>query len=349
VYCKYTNRAPIRSTAGARAATVWLVVKRARPSVFGYSDYRRYLADLYAHEKASRYGFSVRVFARRARIRSSNYLRLVIDGKRNLSRQMAAQFAAGCGLTGNEADFFCELVEYGQAKGAAERTRSYERLARHRQFRAVQKLDAVQAEYHSTWYLPAIRELCRRADFVEDPQWIARQLLPRISAREAKRALALLLRLGLLERGDDGKLRQATSLLTTGTGPLGHHIFNFHHMMLERAGHALDHVPHDEREVSCITVCVSEDTMQALKQRMRAFRRELLQLAEVGNEPERVVQLNFQLFPMSVRKPARSVAPLTAKPGAVEPAGLSEASPSAPSAAVAADAPRVRVRKRRRV
>jgi uncharacterized protein (TIGR02147 family) len=282
--------------------------------VFEYGDYRRFLADLYAHEKAARYGFSVRVFARRARIRSSNYLRLVIDGKRNLSREMAAQFAAGCQLFGNEADFFCELVEYCQAKTTAERTRSYERLARFRQFRAVRQLDGPQAEYHSTWYLPAIRELCRRPDFVEDARWIARQLLPRISPPQAKRALALLLRLGLLERGEDARLRQAAPLVTTGVGPLGHHIFNYHHMMLERAGHALDHVAHDEREVSCITVCVSEAQLHELKQRVRAFRRELLQQAELGNTPERVVQVNFQLFPMSV-------APS-------EPAGAREASPA---------------------
>jgi uncharacterized protein (TIGR02147 family) len=70
-------------------------------------------------------------------------------------------------------------------------------------------------------------------------------------------------------------------------------------MMLERAGYALDHVAHDEREVSCITVCVSDVQLRALKERVRAFRRELLQQAELGNEPERVVQINFQLFPMS--------------------------------------------------
>jgi uncharacterized protein (TIGR02147 family) len=213
---------------------------------------------------------------------------------------MAAQFAEGCELAGAEAEFFCELVDYCQAKSSVERNRSYERLARFRQFRAVRQLDGAQAEYHASWYLPAIRELARRRDFREDPQWIANQLLPRISARDAKRALALLLRLGLLERGDDGALRQATPLVTTGVGPLGHHIFNYHHGMLERAGVALDTIAHDEREVSCITLCVSHATMLELKQRVRAFRRELLQVAELGNEPERVVQINFQLFPMSV-------------------------------------------------
>jgi uncharacterized protein (TIGR02147 family) len=298
---------------------------RSQPNVFEYGDYRRFLADCYAFEKAARYGFSVRVFARRARIRSSNYLRLVIDGKRNLSRPMAERFAQGCGLQGQELDFFCELVEYGQAKSSAERNRSYERLARFRQFRSVRQLDGAQAEYHSTWYLPAIRELCRRSDFVEDPRWIARQLLPRISATQAKRALATLLRLSLLERDDSGRLRQAAPLVTTGTGPLGHHVFNFHHMMLERAGHALDHVAHDEREVSCITVCVSDAQLAELKQRLRAFRRELLQQAELGNTPERVVQVNFQLFPMSVAVDAPPITTPAAVPATASGAKVARA------------------------
>src|SRR5690606_35829004 len=111
-------------------------------------------------------------------ISSSNYLKLVIGGKRNLSVSMASQFAKACGLQGTAADFFCELVAYNQAATSAERNRHYERLVRFRPFREIRKLESAQAEYHSTWYLPAIRELCRRTDFREDPKWIAGQLEP---------------------------------------------------------------------------------------------------------------------------------------------------------------------------
>jgi uncharacterized protein (TIGR02147 family) len=87
--------------------------------------------------------------------------------------------------------------------------------------------------------------------------------------------------------------------VTTGAGPLGHHIFSFHHMMLERAGYALDHSPRDERNISCLTLCVSEAKRRELEQRVRAFRQELLQAAEMDNTPERVVQINFQVFVLS--------------------------------------------------
>lgn len=268
--------------------------------MFDYVDYRRFLADYYAHEKAQRYGFSFRVFSRRAGIRSSNYLRLVIDGERNLTRAMAERFATGCELSGSAQEFFCDLVEYGQASSTRERKRAYDRLGGYRQFRAARKLDAAQAAYHSTWYLPAIRELVRHPHFTPDPGWIARQLLPRISTREAKRGLSLLCELGLLVDDGDGQLRQADPLVTTGPGPLGHHIYSYHHMMLERAGAALDALDRTERELSCVTLTVSEAKFEEIKARVRAFRRQLLHEAEQEDQPERVVQVNFQLFPLSV-------------------------------------------------
>jgi uncharacterized protein (TIGR02147 family) len=282
--------------------------------VYAFADYRRYLAAYYDHAKAEQYGFSFRVFSRRARIRSSNYLRLVIDGDRNLTRDMAGRFAEACELTGAAREFFCELVEYCQAKTAQERSRMYERLARYRPFREARRLESAQAEYHSHWYLPAIRELARRPDFSSDPKWIARQLRPAISAAQAKRALDLLCKLGLLQPNGDGGLVQATEIVTTGPGPLGHHIFNYHHMMLERAAEALDSLPREERDVSCLTLCVSQAKLLELKDRVRSFRQELLRTAELDDSPERVVQINFQIFPLSI-----AAEPATGRSGSSDP------------------------------
>jgi uncharacterized protein (TIGR02147 family) len=271
-------------------------------NVFEYLDYREFLRDFYRHKKAAEYGFSYRAFSRRAGLRSTNYLKLVMDGERNLTAEMASQFARGCGLEQQAADYFCELVAFNQTQNATERNRCYERLSRFKQYRTIHRLDAAQAAYHSTWYMPAIRELIARSDFRDDPKWIARTLQPRITADEAERAVATLTSLGLLVRDEKGRLRQSEALVSTGPGPLGHHIVNYHRTMMARAAEALDSVPREEREISSVTVCVSQEVMLDLKERIREFRRELLQAAELGGAPERVVQVNFQLFPLSEKK-----------------------------------------------
>jgi uncharacterized protein (TIGR02147 family) len=268
---------------------------------FAYLDYRAFLRDLFAEKKANGRGFSHRAFSRRAGLRSTNYLNLVVQGKRNLTPGAAQSFARGFGLAKQEADYFCALVRFNQAKAADERARAFDELGRFRQFRSVHELAAAETEYYSTWYVPAIRELAARADFRDDPKWIAERLIPRISAVQARRALALLEKLGLLVRRR-GKLERADDLVTTGDKPLGHHVVAYHRSMLTRASEAIDRIPREEREISSVTLCVSSGMLARLKGRIVEFRRELLQMAELEGPAERVVQINFQLFPMSKKE-----------------------------------------------
>ncbi len=267
--------------------------------VFNYLDYRAFLRDFYKEQKASGRQFSFRAFAQRAGIRSFNFLQLVMKGQRDLSAQMALHFARGCGLKGSQADYFCELVAFGQAKTTEERNRAYERLGRFRQFRAAHQLEPAQAAYHKNWYVPAIRELAALPTFEGDPKWIASAMRPAISIVQAREALETLQELGLLVRDPSGQLRQSSQLVTTGPGPLGHHVVNYHRVMLEQAARSLDDVPREERDISSLTLCVSAQSFQLVRDRINALRQELLQLAELDGPPDRVVQLGFQLFPLS--------------------------------------------------
>jgi uncharacterized protein (TIGR02147 family) len=272
------------------------------PDVFAFRDYRAFLRALYAHNKQGEHAFSLRAFSKRAGLRSSNYLKLVMDGDRNLTPAVAPRFAAACGLRGQAADYFCDLVAFNQAKGADERTRGYARLQRFRRYREVHRLDKAQEAYHSHWYIPAIRELCARPDFREDPKWIGRTLLPNVAPADVRAALETLLELELLERTEDGKLRQTESLVQTPDGPLGHHVVSFHRTMMERAAEALDVVPRNEREIASLTLCLSDAQLGELKQRLERFREELLHVFQSDADARRVVQVNVQMFPLTGRE-----------------------------------------------
>ena len=267
------------------------------PDVFAYLDYRAYLRDHYEARKGR--GFSFRAFARKANLGSPNYLKLVMDGDRNLSGPMAARFAKTCGLEGEGAGYFEGLVQFNQAQTSADRSAAYDRLKGFRRYRSVQKLELDQAEYHSTWYLPAVRELAARKGLRADPAWIARTLWPRISAAEARRALEVLMRLGLLTEREDGSVRRSQAHVSTGPETSGLHITRYHRTMLERASESIDLVPAAERDISSLTLCCGPSGLADLKRRVQAFRRELLDLNEDDPAPDQVVQLNIQLFPLS--------------------------------------------------
>jgi len=274
----------------------------AAPDVFGFRDYRAFLRAFYEQNKAGDYGFSLRAFSKRAGLRSSNYLKLVMDGDRNLTSEMAARFARACSLRGAAADYFCELVAFNQARTAAERERVHARLVRFKRHRNVHRLDRAQEAYHSRWYIPAIRELVARPDFREEARWIARTLMPSIAPREAEQALAILMELGLLTRGEDGRLEQVDALVETPDRPLGHHVVRFHRAMLERAAEALDRVPRAQREIESLTLCLSEARMRELKARIAAFCDEILQTYDADADSRRVVQVNLQMFPLSIEE-----------------------------------------------
>jgi uncharacterized protein (TIGR02147 family) len=283
------------------------MVERRVVDVFEYLDYRAFLGDFYAEQKRLGRGFSFRAFSRRAGLSSPNYLKLVIDGRRNLSPRMAERFAVACGLKGDAQRYFEDLVAFNQADGSAEREKQYAKLTGFRRYRQAHKLDVAHAAYYSAWYMPAIRELCSAADFRADPEWIARQLVPPITRAEAQRALDTLLELGLLTRGADGRVAQTEALVSTGAETRGLHIASYHRGMMERAMASIDRVPAAERDISSLTLCLSPGGLSLLKERVQRFRRELLELSAREQDPAQVVQLNFQLFPLTRGRPrARS-------------------------------------------
>lgn len=271
----------------------------AEIDVFAYLDYRAYLRDYYNARKAAGRGFSYRSFSRRAGLKSPNYLKLVMDGERNLSADMAERFAQACGLKDDEVRYFVDLVNFGQAASLAERNQHYGRLTGFQRYRNAHKLDLAHAAYYSAWYMPAIRELVARADFRADPSWIAEQLIPPIAPTEAARALETLLELGLLVKDEGGVLRQADALLSTGPETRGLHIASYHRAMMQRAMESIDLVPAHQRDISSLTLCLGEAGLRAFKERVQRFRKELLELSALEPKPEQVVQINFQLFPLS--------------------------------------------------
>lgn len=269
------------------------------PDLFAYLDYREYLRDAYAALKKHQRGFSYRAFSRKAGLRSPNFLKLVIDGDRNLGARSAAQFAKALELSTRESEFFRELVAFNQAATAADKNEHFERLGKHRRHRRVRKLERDMFEYLSHWYYPAIRELVTCDGFQDDPGWIAQQLRPSITQAQAQKAIDALLKLGLLVRDDAGRLSQGEPLISTGPEVRSLAIRNFHRQMIGQAVAALESIPLEEREISGVTVAISAESFQTFKQKIHALRAELLELSSKETGPTRVVQFNFQAFPLA--------------------------------------------------
>src|ERR1043166_5840097 len=111
--------------------------------VYDFLDYRAYLRAHYEAAKRTQRSFSFRSFAKLAGLRSPNFLKLVIEGDRNLGADSVPRFCVALGLEGPEAEFFADLVAFNQASSLAEKNRAFERISPSRRFRAARRIALV--------------------------------------------------------------------------------------------------------------------------------------------------------------------------------------------------------------
>lgn len=191
------------------------------------------------------------------------------------------------------------LFSFNQATSDEQRNVFHQRLSRFARFRSSQRLDLAQKAYHDSWYIPAVRELVACTHFVEDSAWIAATIFPKITEKQAKHALDVLLELQLVERDEQGHLRQSTRAVSTGEQASGLYIRNYHTEMMQRAMACMHDTPAKDRYISALTLSASESTIALVRQRVLEFRKELVALCDADPDPARVIQLNLQLFPLS--------------------------------------------------
>lgn len=267
--------------------------------MFSYLDYREYMRAYYDAGKEHVKAFSYRYLARKAGFGSPSFIKLVLDGVRNLSEDGARKVSKAFEHDKDEASYFAALVEFEQAAGAREKNDAFERVAAARGYRNARRIDFDMFEYLSRWYYPAVREMVARVDFVEDPEWIASRLVPRVEVAEVRKALEVIERLGLLGRDERGALVRHEPTVTTGPEVGSLAVGNIHRQMLERAADSIELFPSPARDVSALTLCVSKERVVELKQRLRSFREVILSVCAQEDEPEIVYQLNMQLFPLN--------------------------------------------------
>ncbi len=271
------------------------------PVIFEYDNYRTYLRDVYQYQKKLTGRFSYRYFALKGGFRSPNFLKLVIEGKRNLSQDSIQRFVQALRLKKDEAEFFRTLVHFNQAKTLDEKNFCAEQLMRFKPFRKGKPLRKDQFDYYSKWYHVPIREMTVLKGFSEDPAWIAKVLRPQIAPLQARKAIELLINLDLLRRDATGRLCQTDSLITTGDEVTSASVGQYHREMIRKGEEAIDRFPASRRDISSVTVALSEKGFKEIKQAIQRFRKELLAMADRDEDPEAVYQINVQLFPLTKR------------------------------------------------
>lgn len=269
--------------------------------LYSYIDIAKYLQDLYEEKKRQSPAFSYRSFSRRVGLNSPNHLKRVIDGERLLTEYMAPRYAKALDLDANAIDYFCLLAAFSRAKTLDEKNRVYRKIAAHRGYQQAFGIDASHAEFGESWYMPAIREMAFIPGFTEDPVSLASRLLPPIEPEQARRALEVLTRVGMLARDETGRLVPSDAIIASGPEVSELSLANFFRSMMLRASAAIDLLPEKDRQFTGLTFAIDPEGIEELRRRVEAFRREVIEFAVSRSSGQsQVVQFNMQLFPLTL-------------------------------------------------
>jgi uncharacterized protein (TIGR02147 family) len=283
----------------------------AEPPKLGvFTDYRPYLKEFYEFKrrqtKSSLRPYNYATFAASADIKSPNYLKLIIDGQRNLSPEMARKFARAMALNRDETEEFVALVDFTQAQEPIERNRYLKALAdlRVRQQLKSGEIKAETWEKVPSWVTWVLYALADQKDARFDISELFEIMRGKARPEDIRRSLDRLIEAGELVKdpvtGEIGKGRELMS------GSENVPVELVRKLQAELIYLGLESLFQDdpkEREFGTQTLALTEAEFEQLKFEARQFRKRWTKDISVhrkSGKGDRVFQMNIQLFPVTL-------------------------------------------------
>ncbi len=266
-------------------------------NIYNFSDYRDFLKDRYRQLKAADPVFSFRHFSKQAGFGSPNYLKLVMDGKRNLSVEAIGKFAKGLRLDNHESEFFRYMVEYNQCEHPSKKKVFEAKLLYLRELFKVKTLIPELYDYYHEWYHAAIREMVKKGPVKNDAATIGQNLVPAITAEEATGSVELLLKLGFVGQTHEGMLvSKESTQVDESSVALAQKIH--YEQMAELAAQSLYTQGPETQDFESITLSLPADKVGELRIKVRELI-DALNAANTRNPNDAVFQMNVQFFALT--------------------------------------------------
>jgi uncharacterized protein (TIGR02147 family) len=268
-------------------------------SVFQFFDAREFLLQAFNREKRLNPVFSHRYIAKTMGARSSSFFKDVLNGRIRLSPTRIRGFIRLFKLNKLEAEYFENLILYTQTEKEEDKGHYLEKLMLLSNSSPFKILEAFQMEYFKKCFYAVVREALAIHDFQGDYQKLAEMLEPPITAGEAMNAVNLLLKLKLIRKNARGGFEKIDKVVSSGTTGNPDSIKPAIRENLDLAHRALNEYPPEIRPFSYLTLSISGESFLQIRETIRRFRKEILNIAARDEAADRLYQLNFQLFPLS--------------------------------------------------
>lgn len=265
--------------------------------ILDYLDYRRYMRDFYEERKKSS-AFSWREFAKLAGFVSPTYLKLVCDGKTNLSKPGVQKVAKAMGLEGFERTFFENLVQLNHAKSDAEKKTVLTKILQSAKENKMHVLNADGFRFCEQPVCPIVRELAPLMPGAL-PSEMAAKINSDVTALDVRDTLQFLVKTGLLKKTGENCYEQTSKMVKISKDALPLTVRSMNREMGRLGVQSLDSGNVDERNVSGLTMGVDETTYRRIVREVDECRRKVAAIAGECKNINQVYRLNLQLFPLT--------------------------------------------------
>ena len=282
---------------------------KTAPVLGEYTDFRQYLKDVYDYRRLTEgtglRPYSYSTFSAAADIKSPNYLKLIIEGRRNLSDDMITRFARALRLNKPETEEFRALVHYGQASEPIDRNQYLKELADLRARRAFDAGDISRDNWEKVpgWIGWVLYAMADQANVDFDPQILQRLFRAKASVDDIKLSMEKLIASGDLERNPEtGAVAKARDLIES---PQDLPVALIRKLQAELIYLGIESLFRDspkDREFGAMTVAMTEEEFNQVRFELRQLRKRLqrdILVKRKVSKGERVYQLNVQLFPVT--------------------------------------------------
>ena len=275
-------------------------MESAKTIIYDYLDCRAFLKDKCEELRLQRPGFSYRQLSLKAKIKSPSFIADFIKGKKNISHEVGLRIAHALELDPHEIEFFINLLNLVQSATHEEKkmalAQCIKQAKEHQNFQAETFL---VYEYYTNWYNIVIRDLIAVFEISDDYKELSSLLDPPIEPEQAKESIELLLKLGLIKRNNKGIYERTHRFLTTKSHVKTPAVRAFQSEMMKKAMSSLQRHNREIRDISTLTFSVDQNTYIHIFKMIESFRTSVLSLVKTVSDPDQVVQLNIQLFPVS--------------------------------------------------
>lgn len=273
-------------------------MKSSQLDIKTFTDYRAFLKT-YAYEAKKRNGqWTLGVWAHQLELKDTSSLTKIINGQRHPGVDVANKLCTFFKFNSRDRMYFNDLVAlYKNQDNPRLCVALLEKMGKKFPQSDLAIIDTRSFEFFSLWYALPLREMVRLPWFKEDHEWLASQFKFKVTAPEIRKALDLMLSIGLLKR-EEGKLEISHGRVTSTFDQKNEGIKIYHEKSLDNAKLALNEQELLMREFMACCMAFNVENMPKAKELIREFKEKFEELMEENNGTQ-IYQLQVQFYALT--------------------------------------------------